>query len=302
MNQKTMCNLCPRKCNIDRQKLAGFCGANNTLKIGKVMLHYFEEPIISGDDSTEKQGSGAIFFSHCSLKCNYCQNHEISSGGLGKEISIQSLANLFKQLEDKGATNINLVSPTHYTNQIIEALKIYRPNIPIVWNTSGYETIETLKKLKGYVDIYLTDYKYSNSTLAKEYSLAENYPVVIKDALMEMRAQLPEDIIEKGLMKKGIIIRHMLLPNATQNALDIFENIKNMLGENTIISVMSQYTPFFKAIKHDVLKNKIKPIEYKICENYLKKYNFKNVYLQDLTSANSKYTPDFKTQKSDFDY
>ncbi len=296
------CTICPRNCNIDRTKSIGFCGANQKIKIGKVMLHYYEEPIISGDDSTQKQGSGAIFFSNCSLKCIYCQNHEISSGGMGKEISPATLADLFKQLENAGAANINLVSPTHYSKQIIEALKLYKPNIPIVWNTSGYETIDTLKSLEGYVDIYLTDFKYIDSSLAKEYSLAPDYPQVAIDALYEMKRQQPADIVENGLMRKGVIIRHMILPGASKNSLDILNYIYQNFGNNTYISVMSQYTPFHKAKDHPVLKYKIKPIEYKICENYLNKYNFVNVFLQELSSASSDFTPNFTVKKSDFRY
>lgn len=302
MNKKELCNICPRHCNKDRTSSIGFCGANNKIKIAKVMLHYYEEPIISGDDSTPRQGSGAIFFSGCSLKCIYCQNYNISSGGIGKEISIETLANLFKQLEEAGAVNINLVSPTHYTLQIIEALKLYRPHIPIVWNTSGYESLDTLKLLDGYVDIYLTDFKYMDSALAKEYSLAPNYVGLAQQAILEMRKQQPEDVITNGLMQKGLIIRHLLLPNGSQNALDVIKFIQTNLGTNTYISIMSQYTPFYKACSHPILKNKIKPIEYKMCVNHLKKYNFNNVFLQDYESASSKYTPDFTTNEKHFKY
>ena len=154
------CELCPRKCRVDRNKEYGFCGAK-TLKVAKVMRHFWEEPIITG-----KKGSGTIFFSHCSLKCCYCQNYKISHDGLGKEITVIELADIFKLLERNGVENINLVSPTHYTKEIIEALKIYKPKIPIVWNTSGYENIETIKKLKKFVDIFLCDFKYFDDTLA----------------------------------------------------------------------------------------------------------------------------------------
>ena len=170
---KNLCNICPRNCNVNRENSVGFCKGTNKVKISKVMLHFFEEPPISGEDTATKKanGSGAIFFSNCTLKCCYCQNAEISAGGQGKEVDTKTLANLFKQLEEKGANNINLVTPTHYTNEIIEALEIYRPNIPIVWNTSGYETPETIKRLKDYVDVYLTDFKYFDSSLSKKYSL-----------------------------------------------------------------------------------------------------------------------------------
>lgn len=296
------CNICPRNCGANRSKSAGFCGASNKVKIAKVMLHYYEEPIISGDETTKKCGSGAIFFSHCSLKCIYCQNQEISQGGLGKEVSIRTLASIFKQLEEAGATNINLVSPTHYVPQIIQALNLYRPNIPIVYNTSGYENVSTLSLLEGYVDVYLTDFKYISDKLAKEYSAAPNYPEVAKKALAEMKRQQPKDIINGGLMEKGVIIRHLLLPNASVDATKIFDYIGKTYGKKTYISLMSQYTPCGKATTHPILKRRIKPIEYKMCENYLKKNEFVNVFLQDLSSATLAYTPDFKTQDLKFKY
>ncbi|MBO5910365.1 MAG: radical SAM protein, partial [Clostridia bacterium] len=157
------CNICPRKCNINRHAGVGFCKATDTIKIAKYMLHMWEEPIISGTN-----GSGAIFFSHCNLRCIYCQNQQISSGGQGKEININELVAIFKELESKGAHNINLVTPTHYSSLIIEALSVYKPSIPIVWNSSGYECVETIKKLKDLVDIYLVDMKYMDANLARE--------------------------------------------------------------------------------------------------------------------------------------
>ena len=296
------CSICPRNCKIDRTNAVGFCGANNKVKIAKVMLHYYEEPIISGDNTTQKTGSGAIFFSHCSLKCKYCQNYEISSGGHGKEIEISSLADIFKQLENSGATNINLVSPSHYSLQIIEAFKLYRPNIPIIWNTSGYETLETLKLLDGYVDIYLTDFKYLDKHLAQEFSLAKDYPDVIVNAITEMKRQQPSDIIKNGLMQKGVIIRHMILPDCTSDSLNIIKTINDNFGNNTILSIMSQYTPTPAVASHPILSKRIKPVEYKICINCLNKYNFKNVFVQDLSSASKDYTPDFNIQEKKFKY
>ena len=211
------CEICPRKCKIDREKQVGFCGAK-TLKIAKVMLHQWEEPIISG-----KHGSGAIFFSHCTLKCLYCQNSEISEFGNGKETTVFELAKIFEDLENSGAENINLVSPTQYTNEIIEALKIYRPKIPVVWNTGGFETVETIKKLKGFVDIFLTDLKYFSPEISKDLSKAEKYFEFASKAILEMRKNQPKDeFFENGMMKKGLIVRHLVLPTFHDDSINIF--------------------------------------------------------------------------------
>ena len=288
------CNLCPRGCNVNRIDKFGFCGANKKAKIAKVMLHYYEEPIISGTSETKKCGSGAIFFSYCTLKCVYCQNHEISRGEIGKEINANKLAKIFKTLEKLNATNINLVTPTHYTDIIIDALKIYRPKIPIVWNTSGYESVEIIKKLNGYVDIYLTDFKYFSNELATKYSKCTNYFENASTALLEMRKQIPSDIIEDGLMKKGIIVRHLVLPTHADDSKKIFDWIKENIGTDIIISLMSQYTPCEHYKDFPELNNKIKPLEYKIVENHIKKLGFKNGYLQDADSASKEFIPEFK--------
>ena len=291
---KNTCSLCPRNCNVDRINHFGFCGATKNAKIAKVMLHYFEEPIISGSSETKKCGSGAIFFSHCTLKCVYCQNYEISRGSIGKEVNSKDLANIFKKLENLGATNINLVTPTHYTDAIINALKIYRPNIPIVWNTSGYESQETIKKLAGYIDIYLTDFKYYSDELALKYSKCPNYFESASNSLLEMKKQIPEDIIVDGLMKKGIIVRHLILPTHSDDSKKIFNWIKENIGTDIMISLMSQYTPCEKYENYPELNNKIKPLEYKIVENYIKNLGFNNGYLQDADSASKDFIPEFK--------
>lgn len=301
---ENLCNICPRNCNIDRKISVGFCKGTNKVKVTKVMLHYFEEPPISGEekDGIKPNGSGAIFFANCTLKCCYCQNHNISSGGLGKEISVETLADLFKQLESAGANNINLVTPTHYTNEIIGALEIYRPNIPIVWNTSGYEKPETISKIKDYVDIYLSDFKYFDSNLSKKYSLAENYPETCKKATLEMRKNQPEDIFENGLMKKGLIIRHLVLPTHSSDSLKIIDWINDNLGNQTYVSLMSQYVPMAKACEFEELNQKIKPLEYKIIVNHLNELGFKNVFTQDFESAETIYTPNFEEVDDDFKF
>lgn len=301
---ENLCNICPRNCNVDRDKTLGFCKATNKIKISKVMLHYFEEPIISGESTPEAKahGSGTIFFSSCNLKCIYCQNSEISAGSLGKEISTDKLINIFKQIENAGANNINLVTPTHFTEQIIEALKIYRPKIPIVWNTSGYEKQETLKKLKPYVDIYLTDLKYFSSELSAKLSLASNYFEEASKSILQMKKNQPKDIIENGIMKKGIIVRHLVLPNQTTDSEKVIDWVNKNLGNETIFSLMSQYVPMGSAYKIKEIDRKIKPIEYKILTNKLNSLGFKNAFVQDYSSAETIYTPDFKTKTDDFDY
>jgi len=292
---KTNCNICPRNCQVDKKSTAGFCGATNQLKVSKVMLHHWEEPIISG-----KNGSGAIFFSHCNLKCIFCQNYEISSGGYGKEISIETLVSIFKQLEEAKAHNINLVSPTQYSEQIIEALKTYKPSIPIVWNSNGYESVETIKKLNGLVDIYLCDFKYYNNDLATEFSNAPNYFETCTKVLKEMFKQQPKNIIKDGLLKNGIIIRHLVLPNYSNDSIKILDHIKENFGTKTIISLMSQYLPYFKAINHKTLGRKLKPIEYKRVLTHFEKLNFENGFCQELTSADECFIPDFNKQDIEF--
>lgn len=298
---ENLCNVCPRNCNVDRRKSVGFCKASNNPKVSKVMLHFFEEPPISGAGANAN-GSGTIFFSSCTLKCIYCQNYEISTSCDGKEITTETLASLFKQLEDAGANNINLVTPTHYTNQIIEALDIYKPNIPIVWNTSGYEKPETIERLKNYVDIYLTDIKYFSSELSNNLSFAKNYFENCSKSVLKMRENQPFDMFENGLMKKGIIIRHLVLPNNTNDSKAIIDWVYNNLGNKTYFSLMSQYVPMANAKQFEEINRRIKPIEYKVLVNQLKNLGFENVFLQDFSSATTDYTPNFSENKTNFQY
>lgn len=299
-----LCDICPRNCKVDRDDKLGFCKSTNTVKVAKVMLHYFEEPPISGEETNGKKpnGSGAIFFSGCNLRCLYCQNSEISQGGLGKDISIQTLADLFRQLEDAGANNINLVTPSHYTLQIIEALKIYRPKIPTIWNTSGYEKPETIASLKGYVDIFLTDFKYFGSSLSGELSFAPNYPEMCKASLLEMRKVQPKDEFENGLMKRGIIVRHLLLPGCTEDSKNIFSWIDKNLGNKTYVSLMAQYVPMAKAKDNPKINRKITPLEYKIVLKHLDKLGFENAFVQELSSANTCFTPNFAEDEKIFKF
>jgi len=287
-----ICNVCPRKCNVDLENRIGFCGkSGNKIKIAKVMKHFFEEPVISGT-----KGSGGIFFSYCNLKCIFCQNYEISHLGNGRYFSTEELASLFKTVEEKGVHNINLVSPTQYSTEILEALKIYKPKIPVVWNSNGYEDEKILKSLKGFVDIFLFDFKYFDSSLSMEYSKAKDYFDVCLKALKIAREIAPEDIIENGIMKKGIIVRHLVLPKGFSDSKKIFDEIKKNLGLNFIVSIMSQYLPCYKAKEHEILCQKVKILEYKNVVSHVKNLGFKDGFIQDFESSSKEYIPDFKDE------
>ena len=288
-----LCNQCPRNCNIDRTKNVGFCGENQNCKVAKVMLHHWEEPIISGTEQTDKKGSGTIFFSGCTLKCVYCQNYEISHKQTGKEYSAEQLANLFSILENKGATNINLVTPTHFTEQIISALKIYKPSIPVVWNTSGYEKAEQIAKLAGLVDIFLCDIKYCDETLSEKYSKCKNYFEKTCKAILQMKKNCPKDIIENGLMKQGLIVRHLVLPTHYKDSYKVLEWIEKNLGKDTIVSIMGQYTPCNKAEIYPEINRKLKPLEYNLVIHHAEKLGLDNCFVQELESASTDFIPDF---------
>jgi len=285
------CNICPRMCNVDRKNKKGYCMQKNKLRVSKIMLHHYEEPIISGNEADI--GSGAIFFAGCSLKCVYCQNSKISFYNKGKTVSVKKLVKIIKKLEKKGAYNINLVTPTHFTHLIIEALKIYKPKIPVVWNSSGYETKQMIQQLKDYVDVYLVDLKYMDNTLSMRYSKASNYVEVATRAILQMKENQPNDIIENGLIKKGVVVRHLILPSHTDDSVKVLKFICENLGKDSIVSLMSQYEPMHKANEYVEINRKITPLEYKRVVNYALKLDMNNCFIQDLSSADSKYTPKF---------
>lgn len=289
------CYLCPRSCGIDRSKNKGYCNQSG-LKVARVSLHKWEEPIISGSN-----GSGTIFFSGCNLKCVYCQNYDVSHGK-GKDITPQILADIFKKIEDSGAHNINLVTPTHFVDDILKAADIYAPKLPIVYNCGGYESLDTLDKLKDFVDIWLPDFKYSYNSLAKKYSNCNDYFEVCTAALIRMRQLCPKDEIADGLMKKGLIIRHLVLPNALQNTKSVLQWIAENLSDDTYVSIMGQYTPFGDAFKFDEINRKLKPLEYKIAVEYAKKFKLFNSFIQSLDSASKEFIPNFDESPIDFDF
>ncbi len=287
-----LCNICPRKCGVDRSRQKGFCGMNDKIKIARAELHFWEEPCISGE-----KGSGTVFFSGCPLKCVYCQNREISAEGFGKEISTERLAEIFRELEDKGAHNINLVTPTHYSEQILKAFEIYRPKIPVVYNCSGYEDVETLRKFRGIVDIYLTDIKYFDSEVSEKYSKAENYFAVASEAVKEMISQQSENMFdENGIMQKGVIIRHLVLPlNLTQTK-KILQWIRENLPDNVIISLMSQYVPLGDACKYKEINRKLTTREYEKALDMFEEFGFENGFMQELSSSKEEFIPPFNLQ------
>lgn len=285
------CELCPRRCNVDRRESVGYCNSPDDMRVAKVMLHKYEEPIISGDENSA--GSGAIFFTGCNMRCLFCQNYPISRGGVGERVSVERLVEIIKDLERQGANNINLVTPTHYADKIVQALKIYKPKIPIVWNSNGYETTEMVDMISQYVDIYLVDLKYFDDTLAMRYSGARDYFATASRAIKRMREYQSKDIVENGLMKKGMIVRHLILPTHTSDSIKCLDFIAKELGSDTIVSLMSQYEPRYDAYRYPEINRKITALEYKRVVSHAIELNLYKAYTQDLSSADSKYTPKF---------
>ena len=288
------CKICPRECKINRKEILGDCKASDKLEISLVSKHYFEEPCISG-----KNGSGTIFFTHCNLHCIYCQNYEISQNSVkGEEITIEELAEIMIKQQENGAHNINLVTPTMYAYHIKEAIKIAREkglNIPIIYNSNGYESIETLKELEGYIDVYLPDLKYYSNEISIKYSKAPEYFNIATKAIKEMIRQvgIPE-FDENGMIIKGVMIRHLVLPNHIQNSKNILKWIKENLPEDIYINVMAQYFPTYKAKEDELINRKLTKREYKEIEKYFYLLNFKNGYIQELGEHEEEYVPIWK--------
>lgn len=287
------CTLCPHNCKVNRlEGKKGRCKCDNTLKIALASLHKFEEPCISGTN-----GSGTVFFTNCNLNCIYCQNYEISQGGKGKEITIQTLADIFIKQQEKCAHNINLVTPTMYVYQIIEAIKLARKNglkIPIIYNSNGYENVETIKMLNGYIDVYLPDLKYYTNELSKKYSNVDNYFEVATNAIKEMYSQVGNAVFDdNGIIQKGVIIRHLFLPNHIQNTKNILKWINENLPKDIYVSVMAQYFPTYKAKNDSLINRKLNKKEYKEVLNYLYSLDLQNGYIQELGNHEEEYVPDF---------
>lgn len=291
------CEICPRNCKVNRlNNEKGFCLATDKIKVALVSTHDFEEPCISGIGNNTKS-SGTIFFSNCNLRCVFCQNHEISQEGIGKEIDINELADIFIKQQEKKVNNINLVTPTMYVYQIIEAIKIAKKrglNIPIIYNSNGYENADTIKLLNGYVDIYLPDLKYYSDELAIKYSSAPNYFKIATRAIKEMYNQVGSPVFDEyGIIKRGVIIRHLILPNYIQNTKNILKWVKENMPEDAYISVMAQYFPTYKAKQIEKINRKITLKEYRQIEKYMYLLDIKNGYMQDLENHEEEYVPVF---------
>ncbi len=289
------CELCPRKCHINRNINKGICSNTSTLKVARSALHYFEEPSISGTN-----GSGTIFFSGCNLKCCYCQNKEISNDNFGINISVERLSELMLELQAKKASNINLVTPTHFVPSIIEAIKLARKkglSIPIVYNTSGYESVATIKLLAGYVDIYLTDFKYFDNKLGEDLSKVKNYFEIASLALEEMYKQVGiNKFASNGMMTKGIIVRCLVLPTKGTDTKKIINYLYKKYQDNIYLSIMNQYTPVNPSDTFSFLNDKVSDKEYDDIINYALDLGVKNAYIQEGETQDESFIPPFNLE------
>ncbi|KRQ86744.1 Radical SAM superfamily protein [Caloramator mitchellensis] len=285
------CNLCPRSCRVDRNVNKGYCNSIYTVKVAKAFLHQWEEPSISGEN-----GSGTVFFSNCNLKCVFCQNFKISHEGFGVEVTTNELSKIFLRLQEKGAHNINLVTPTHYILQIKEALILAKENglsIPIVYNSNGYENVEGLKELEGLVDIYLPDIKYYDDKYSIKYSNAPGYFKVATEAVLEMYRQVGEPIFEDGLLKKGLMIRHMMLPGLLFDSKKIIDWVAKNLPRSVYFNIMCQYTPMYRAVEFQEINKRVNPLHYESLVDYALLNGLENGYFQEYESATEEYVPNF---------
>ena len=295
----SLCNICPRKCNIDRTTSLGFCQSGNTMKISRIAPHFYEEPPISG-----KNGSGTVFFSGCNLRCVFCQNREISRGAsIGKEYSQSELIDALVKLQELGVHNINLVTPTHYSSTVAVVLEEMKKkgllNVPVVYNSSGYESVDSLKRLDGLVDIYLPDLKYFSSELSAKYSFAPDYFTVASSAILEMlrqRGKYHYNEFDSSLLASGVVIRHLVIPSHRKDSINILEALAELVAPSDIlISIMSQYTPEFALdTPYPELHRKITSFEYRSVCDKAASLGF-NGFTQARSSASSVYTPDFSS-------
>ncbi len=292
MREKQQCNLCPRRCGIDRRTETGYCGCSSSVKLARAALHLWEEPCISGS-----RGSGTVFFSGCPLGCVYCQNHDISRGGSGREISSERLAEIFLELQDKGANNINLVTATPYVPQVMQALHLARQalHIPVVYNCGGYECMETIRALKGYVDVYLPDIKYMSAALSERYSSAPDYFDAAAAAVAEMIAQTDGlEFDSHGLMRRGVIVRHLVLPGAKNDSMQILRWMSEALPRRKYqLSLMSQYTPTPGLNGYPEINRRITSLEYDAVVNEAVRLGLMDGYMQQRSSVGTVYIPPF---------
>jgi len=292
MEYTEICNICPRNCNINRSINKGYCNTSLDVKVAKAFLHKWEEPFISG-----KNGSGTVFFTGCNLKCVFCQNYKISQLNYGKTLNTKELASLFISLQNKGAHNINLVSPTIYIHQIKTAILLAREkglSIPIIYNTNAYENVKSLQALDGLINIYLPDLKYYSNILSKKFSKANDYFKHATQAILEMYRQVGvPHFNHDGILENGLVIRHLILPGCIEDTKKILLWIKNNLPKEIYISLMGQYTPFYKAKNYPELNRTITQQEYEEAINYFFEIGLENGFVQETTSASEKYIPEF---------
>lgn len=296
MDTSFVCNLCPRECNVDRGLgKTGFCKVPNHIKVARAALHFWEEPCISGEE-----GSGTVFFSGCNLRCVYCQNRKIAEGVYGKIITVDRLAAIFLDLQKQGANNINLVTPSHYVLQIVKALNLAKEQgllIPVVYNSSAYESVETLKKLEGYVDVYLPDFKYMDEELGRKYSNAGNYSEIAKKAIDEMVRQVGNAQFDsRGILKKGVVVRHLVLPGYTADSKEIIKYLYDTYGNSIYISIMSQFTPILGLENYPELQRKLTEKEYDEVVDFAIELGVENGFIQEGDVAKESFIPDFDGQ------
>ena len=284
------CHLCPKNCGVNRYKQLGFCKSSADLYVSYYSLHMWEEPIISG-----KHGSGAIFFSNCNLKCIFCQNRKISNDGYGKKISLDRLSNIMLELQEKGAHNINLVTPTHYVPLIKYSINSIKDklSIPVVYNTSSYENVETIKMMNGIVNIYLADFKYYDNKLGKRYSNCDNYRECAINSIDKMFKQVGKFVIKDDLMVSGLIVRVLVLPGHIDDSKKIIKYLYEKYGDNIIISIMNQYTPLFHIEKYENLNRKVNDSEYDEIINYACDIGVKHAFIQEGDTQKESFIPDF---------
>ena len=288
------CTLCPRECGANRVTGRGFCGESETVRIARAELHMWEEPPISG-----KNGAGTVFFCGCTLRCCYCQNHEISHGGKGFALTVEELSETFLRMQELGAHNVELVTPTHFTPQIIEALDMAgeRLNVPVVWNSGGYDKPETLRMLGGRVKIFLPDLKYASADIAQKYSQAGDYPDAAFASLREMCRIAGKPVIEDGVMKSGVIVRHMILPNHRRDSIELIRRLREEFSpDDLLVSLMCQYTPMYMAGEFREINRRLSRFEYETVAEELERSGFDG-FFQERTSAKEEYVPEFFSEK-----
>ncbi|MBE6812398.1 MAG: 4Fe-4S cluster-binding domain-containing protein [Ruminococcaceae bacterium] len=284
------CTLCPRNCKIDRSQHKGFCGQKEALVLARAALHFWEEPCISGSG-----GSGTVFFSGCNLRCVFCQNRRISADGFGEAVTVKRLREIFEELVWQGADNINLVTPTHFAAPIAEALDGFSHNVPVIWNSGGYDSVQTLKMLEGKIDIYMPDFKYSAVAPAKKYSAAADYPFRVRAALKEMYRQVGDvQFDDFGMLQKGLLVRHLVLPGELENTYGVIDTFASLFPDGqALFSLMGQYTPPAEPLAFENLNRKLTEEEYEKAEDYLYLCGIEDGFVQELTSAEAQFTPPF---------